>query len=73
MLNSFTRQDGRGQRIPAVLVRSFCEATGNEELAIHMLPEHLREILAVGQHIADGSLDKFGQLISTSQMGRRRK
>jgi hypothetical protein len=76
MFNEFLREDpDREYRFPAAWVRAFCEATGDDELAVHLLPEHLQHVLRIGLHVheAAGSLDKARELIAEPQGGSRGK
>lgn len=41
--------ENRGARFPAYLVAPMCEALGSDKLARLILPERLRQILAVGE------------------------
>jgi hypothetical protein len=72
-----TKASGHGVRFPASWVPVFCEITGDEELAIRLLPEHLREALRIGRYVRDaaGSLDRARDLISklTSSSTQRRR
>jgi hypothetical protein len=50
-LNSYTRTDGKGQRIPVAAVPAFCETTGDYRLVEFLLSPNLRDCLEIGKAV----------------------
>ena len=48
MLDDWTSPSKKGLRFPASLVKALCEVTGDDALALAIIPTHLREQIAVG-------------------------
>lgn len=50
-LNEITRSPlpGHGASLPAEWVPELCEVLGDDELALVLLPDHLKEVLSIGE------------------------
>ena len=51
MLDDWASPGKKGLRFPASLIRPFCEVTGDDSLALAVIPSHLRELVEVGERV----------------------
>jgi hypothetical protein len=73
ILNSWTR-NGKGARLPAILLRPLCEFFDDDRLLLLLMRPHLRKLLALGQAAAE-VLDERAQkhLVARSTKLREKK
>lgn len=80
-LDDWAAPSREGLRLPASLIKTFCEITGDDALALAVIPSHLHEYIAVGKWVMESEwvldmvsvkLRKQGQrLLRTSKILRR--
>jgi len=61
MLDDWASPGKKGLRFPASLVKAFCQVTGDDTLALAVIPEPLKDQLAVGKWAVESRwiLDKI--------------